>query len=103
MCVTICPEDPDYYGDNHTDICTYSCSSNTTEVRDPQNNRKCVTSCSRSPLALYFDLAAGLCVTIRNCTAGTYADNYTNHCESNCVGSVNQYADPVTRQCVAQC
>ena len=77
MCVLVCPEDPDYYGDNSTDECQGTCTE-ATEVRDPQNLRRCVTACSRTPLALYADFVDGTCVTIKNCSADYFADNATN-------------------------
>ena len=77
MCVLICPEDPDTYGDNHTHECEAACSL-ATEVKDPQFYRRCVTDCSRSPLALYADFDSGTCVTAKNCTPGKFADNSTN-------------------------
>lgn len=59
--------------------------------------------CSRDPLALFADFDAGSCVTINNCTLGTWSDNNTNQCEEDCTGSDLQYSDNVTRQCVSQC
>lgn len=81
MCVLVCPNSPDYFGDNSTYQCELSCSV-ATELRDPQNNRRCVTNtnCSRLPVALFGDIAAGTCVTARNCTAGTFGDNNTKKC-----------------------
>lgn len=102
-CVLICPSVPNYFGDNYTHQCRSSCSMNTIEVRDFQYMRRCVPACSRTPIALFFDLAAGNCVAVGNCTVGTYADNFTNHCESDCKGVNDYYADPVTGACVKQC
>lgn len=78
LCVLICPEVPDYYGDNGTQTCNSSCSSD--YVRDPQYLRRCVnsTDCSRTPLVLFGDPVKRLCVVALNCTDGYYGDNNTN-------------------------
>lgn len=80
MCVEVCPNNTNTFGDNNTHKCQLSCQNNTTQVRDPQYGRRCVTACSRTPLALYFDVLSGDCVTAKNCTNGTFADNATNRC-----------------------
>ena len=72
-------------------------------MRDPQHLRRCVTACSRTPLALYADFVDGTCVTIKNCSTDYYADNATFECESDCTDTYLQYADPISRECVAVC
>jgi len=42
-------------------------------------------------------------VTARNCTAGTFGDNNTKKCESDCQGPTLLYADSVTKECVDVC
>lgn len=95
---------PDYFGDNSTNKCELSCQQ-TNEIRDPQNNRRCVTNtnCSRLPVALFGDITAATCVTARNCTAGTFGDNNTKKCESDCQGPTLLYADPISKECVDVC
>jgi hypothetical protein len=47
---------------------------------------------------LFGDKAAGTCVTALNCTSGTYGDNNTFLCESDCTGPNDLlYADPVSK------
>lgn len=81
MCRLVCPSNPDLFGDNSTGQCQPSCT-NPDQIRDPQNDRRCVTNnnCSRLPVALFGDRTAATCVTARNCTNGTYGDNNTKYC-----------------------
>lgn len=105
MCVLVCPQNPNLFGDNSTGKCEATCT-NPNEVRDPQNSRRCVTNnnCSRLPVALFGDRTDGTCVTARNCTNGTYGDNNTKMCESDCQGPTTLlYAQPVNKQCVNVC
>lgn len=103
MCVLICPNSPNYFGDNVTQSCVLTCPNIT--VRDPQNKRRCVniTQCSTSPLYLYGDNLKNLCVVALNCSDGYYADNNTHQCVTTCPGPTLYYADNVTKQCVAYC
>jgi len=109
MCVLICPNmtanSPEgTFGDNDTKICEETCTI-ATEVRDFQNNRRCVAdwNCSRTPIALFADLVNKICVTAPNCPADTFADNFTTKCETTCQGTTLLYADPVSKFCVATC
>jgi hypothetical protein len=86
MCVLICPNytansPQGTFGDNNTDTCEELCTS-ASEVRDYQNNRRCVadSNCSRSPAALFADLVNKICVTALFCPLSTFADNFTNKC-----------------------
>jgi hypothetical protein len=103
MCVLICPESPNSYGDNATQTCAVTCSG--VYVRDWQYLRRCVNLgvCSRTPLALYGDAMLALCVTALNCTDGYYGDNNTNICQAICPGPTYLYADNVTKECVLKC
>ncbi len=81
-CVLKCPEMPDYFGDNHTQQCVSTCNLGAQEMRDYQNDRRCVAkaNCSRLPVALFGDPVDWTCVTAKNCTNNYYGDNFTKLC-----------------------
>jgi hypothetical protein len=107
-CVSVCPSDPDLYGDTTDYNCTAVCSGG--QYADPtdrmckgscsplfQYNFRCVSLCPQG----YYANAANNCVLPTSCDANTYGDNSTTQCVSPC--PAGSFADPTSRYCIAVC
>ena len=80
--------------------CVSACAGG--RYADWQDNRKCVVSCSRTPLALFGHQSNHKCVLPKDCPNEYYADNNSLLCIKPCTGSL-PYADNFSRQCVLDC
>lgn len=120
MCVPICPESKNYFGEPHTRLCTDRCpylnastmvlenitaGINLTEGRlfADYSTRLCVYTCPANvgKQGTFGDNNTNTCV--QRCPTGTFGDANTvnRFCIDTCTGSA--FADPLTALCVKIC
>lgn len=109
QCISICPSNPDLYGDNVDHVCISNCSDGHGHPYADPITRTCVSLCSDveyqrrciriCPIGFYAN-STGNCVIVSDCDGSTYGNNETRKCVSSCpVG----FADDISKYCIAIC